>query len=260
MTLPSPETMVATIACLAAASAVARNRHSRSRHRLALNRALHELRRPLQAMALLLPESPAVAGATPAWTGGLPPPLGPEPIRQAIDALRDLDREVNGRPRARKGRELLAARLMADACVRRWRSHARLNGSTIELSWTGPDVLVRGDSASLAAALENVLVNAIEHGGPRITVLGREVAGRLRITVRDSGPRSSSGRDPAQADPEGIADVAGHGLGLEIASRTVQEHGGKLESEFGERGSVVEILLPVARPGSSGRGRVKVNW
>lgn len=260
MTGLSLEMAVAIIACLASVTTLALGRHTRSRNRLALNRALHELRRPLQAMALLLPESPAVASAAPSWTGGLPPPLGPEPIRQAIDALRDLDREVNGRPRARKGRELLAARLMADACVRRWRAHARLNGSTIDLSWTGPDVLVRGDSASLAAALENVLVNAIEHGGSHITVLGGEVAGRLRITVRDSGDREPSGGDSTGSDPQGIADVAGHGLGLEIASGTVMEHGGKLEWDFGERGSVVEIYLPVARPGLSGKGRVKVNW
>lgn len=254
------ELVVTIAACLGSAATVARNRLARSRHRSALNRALHELRRPLQAMALLLPESPTTAGAGVPWVHGLPQPLGPEPIRQAIDALRDLDREVNGGPPAARGRELLAARLMADACVRRWKAHAHLNGAELHLSWVGPDVLLRGDAAALAAALENLIVNAIEHGGSTVTVHGGEVAGRLRIAVEDSGILRELSPVTGRSDPEHLGDIAGHGLGLEIARENVLNHGGRLECDFGESRSVVEIFLPVTRPGAGGRGKVKVNW
>ena len=253
------EASIVLVACLASLVTLARGRSARSRDRMAINRALHELRRPLQAMALLLPEYSPQAGPAGLWSGGLPRPLGPEPIRQAIEALRHLDSEVNGRPGPRRSRELLAARLMADACVRRWSAHARLKGAELGLAWTGPDLLVRGDATGLTGALENVILNAIEHGGPEITVHGGEVAGRLRIAVEDAGRKSAAcGRDAT--DPEGIGDVAGHGLGLGIARNTVTDHGGRLECEFGEERSVVEIFLPIARPGPGGRGRVKVNW
>lgn len=254
------ETVVAVVASISTASLLIGNRMSRSRSRVALNRALHELRRPLQAMALLLPELEPVSGSGTSLRGGFPQPVGPEPIRQAIDALRDLDREVNGRPRTKRKSELLAARLMADACVRRWAAHARLKGSEIGLHWVGPDLLVRGNGSALAAALENVILNAIEHGGPSITVRGGEVAGRIRIAVEDAEDRGVRRLPAAPADPNGVGDLAGHGFGLEIARETINEHGGRLDCEFGEERSVVEIFLPVARPAAAGRGRVKVNW
>lgn len=254
------ETVVAVVASISTASLLIGNRLSRSRSRAALNRALHELRRPLQAMALLLPELEPVSGRGVPFRGGFPQPVGPEPIRQAIDALRDLDREVNGRPRTKRKSELLAARLMADACVRRWAAHARLNGSEIGLHWTGPDLLVRGNGSALAAALENVILNAIEHGGPSIIVSGGEVAGRVRIAVEDAGDRGVRGLHARRTESDGVGDLAGHGFGLDIARETITQHGGRLDHEFGEERSVVEIFLPVARPGAAGRGRVKVNW
>jgi signal transduction histidine kinase len=253
------EVTVLLVAFLASLAGLARGHLVRSRHRTAVNRALHELRRPLQAMALLLPEYASEGGPPVRWAGGLPRPVGPEPIRQAIEALRHLDGEVNGRPVERRSRELLAARLMADACVRRWAAHARLNGSEVGLAWTGPDLLVRGDAIALAGAIENLILNAIQHGGSEITVHGGEVAGRLRIAVEDRGPARHQG-ERSGVDPEGIGDVAGHGLGLGIARETVLEHGGRFECEFGDRRSVVELFLPIARPGVGGRGRVKVNW
>ena len=253
------EASILLVAFLASLATLARSRRASSRNRTAINRALHELRRPLQAMALLLPEYAPQPGPVGRWSGGLPGPLGPDPIRQAIEALRHLDREVNGRPARRRSRELLAARLMADACVRRWTAHARLNGSELRLAWTGPDLLIRGDATGLSGALENLILNAVEHGGPEITVYGGERSGRLRIAVEDRG-RGGTGSGSAPVDPEGLGDVAGHGLGLGIARETVVEHGGRLECDFGEEGSVVEMFLPIARPGVGGRGRVKVNW
>ena len=56
MTGLSLEASIVLVACLASLATLARGRSARSRDRIAINRALHELRRPLQAMALLLPE------------------------------------------------------------------------------------------------------------------------------------------------------------------------------------------------------------
>ena len=60
-----------------------------------------------------------------------------------------------------------------------------------------------GDRRALAQALDNLIVNAIEHGGPTIVVEARRRGGRLRISVVDSGrgPRPRSRREqPGRGD------------------------------------------------------------
>ena len=142
-----------------------------------LNRALHEARRPLQAIALSMPAGP----------GRLTPAL---PVWQAIRALGEVDRQINGGPADQIRPEPIACRLMTEACVRRWQSRARMGGAGIEFRWTGPEALVQGDPASLSAAVENVILNAIEHGGPRIVVRALVIGQRLRIEVSDDGRRA----------------------------------------------------------------------
>ena len=67
------------------AAALVGDRVRKARRRAALNRALHELRRPLQALAL----APASPGKSPA----------PAAAELALAALDDLDHEINGSPR-----------------------------------------------------------------------------------------------------------------------------------------------------------------
>ncbi len=239
-----------------------------ARRRDALNRALHEIRRPLQALALLSPglsisgapllSLPPVGRAGPARFRG----SVSEPVLQAIAAVGDLDRELNGGPPAGRRTEMIAARLMADGCVRRWRSRAALSEARIALLWSGPDVLVRGDGVGLAAALENLIVNAIEHGGPQIEVSGRVVGGKVRIVVKDNGVEGrAAGRPDAPA--EILARLTGrgrHGHGLAVAGRVAQEHGGRLETNFAGSGSEAILLLPKASRASGGSSAVRVNW
>lgn len=232
---------------------------SRSRRLAALNRSLHEIRRPLQVLALAILESrrPAVTG--------FPGRLATEPVRQAISALALLDRQINGAGKGSPGTgrsELVAVRLMADACVRRWLPFARLAGSRLDLSWTGPDVLVRGDGAALAGAIENLIANAIEHGGPRIEVSGMAIGRKVRLVVSDSGTASRDVEASPGETPEvsALAGIAGHGHGLEVVRETVSAHRGKFETEFGPARSEAVVVLPVSPARRSGSVGVKVNW
>lgn len=230
-----------------------------AQRRNAVNRALHEIRRPLQALALAAP------GVTEA--AGFPGRAGSRdtatlPVWQAIRALGDLDRELNGLP-TRGGRdELIAGRLMADSCVRRWQSRARLAGARIELRWLGPDVLIRGDGAALAGALENLIVNAIEHGGPAITVNALTVGHKLRVEVLDSGragKRHGGRRSPSELMTR-LRGADHHGHGLDVVERTVRDHAGKFEIELGDGGSKAVIVVPVTAPAATGRSGIRVNW
>lgn len=211
-----------------------------ARFRVSLNRALHEVRRPLQVLAM---DSPAPA------------------VKQAIRAVGQLDRTLNGGAERPRVSEPVSCRLMADACVRRWLSRAHLSGAGIELDWTGPDALVRGDGIALCGALENLIVNAIEHGGPLIRVKAHRAGTWVRIEVVDSGCRSRpAGREDSPAAT--IARQRGaarHGHGLAIARRTIEEHGGRLELDLGEKGSRATVILPRIRSGRA-TGAVRVNW
>jgi signal transduction histidine kinase len=203
-------------------------------HRRSLaNRALHEARRPLQAIALSLPAGP----------GRLTPAL---PVWQAIRALGEVDRQINGGAPDQPRPEPIACRLMTEACVRRWQSRARMAGGGIEMRWTGPEALVTGDPAMLSAALENLIVNAIEHGGPRIVVRALVIGRRLRIEVNDNG---TSGRaaDRSGNPAEVMARLRGkgrHGHGLAVVRDAAREHDGRLEVDLDEQGSTATLILP----------------
>lgn len=221
---------------LLAAVVVIAARETWSAHRRNLiNRALHEARRPLQVIALSLPAGP----------GRMTPAL---PVWQAIRALSEVDRQINGGAPDRVRPEPIACRLMSEACVRRWQSRARMAGGGIELRWTGPEAVVSGDPAALSAAIENLIVNAIEHGGPRIIVRALVIGKRLRIEVTDNG-RSDRTRERSGSPAEIMARLRGqgrHGHGLAVVREAAREHDGWFEIEIGEEGTTAILVLPCA--------------
>jgi signal transduction histidine kinase len=217
------------------AAAVAAQGLRAGKRRSALNEALHELRRPLQAVALAT--GPRLAGSEGAR----------EPIELAAAALERLDREINGDPLAPIVGTVDAAKL-AQSSVARWQGRVRLVEGSLELRWNAGPALVRGDSSALSQALDNLIVNAIEHGGPTIVVAARLRNGRLRIAVVDSGPATrprSRRNSPAQV----IARLSGRhhrGHGLSVVRRVAADHGGRFALRHAERGSLAVLELPLA--------------
>ncbi len=223
-----------------------------TQRRTALNRALHEVRRPLQALAL----------ATEVATPGRAPTPTTGSVWQAIRALSDLDRQLNGLPGGGGSRELLACRLMVDACVRRWQSRARLGGSEVNLRWAGPDALVRGDGTAISGAVENLILNAIEHGGPNITVNGLTVGRWVKVEVIDNGRQPGrSCEGPGTRGPRSaVADRRRHGHGLDLVRRVAEDHEGRLDLELSGDGSKAVLTLPASSSASARRSPIRVNW
>jgi signal transduction histidine kinase len=224
--------LAATMAAVAAAQGL-RN----GRRRGALNEALHELRRPLQVIAL--------AGA-----GG---PVGSPPVIEssvclAAAALERLDREVNGGGSLQRPAEAVEMRPLLEAAVRRWRARASLGGGSLGLRWRAGRAVVIGDRVELAQALDNLIVNAIEHGGPAISIDVRPHKGRVRIVVADSGraARPDARRDtPADV----IARLSGrrrHGHGLAVVRQVAAAHRGRFALRRSEGGSLALLELPLA--------------
>jgi signal transduction histidine kinase len=202
------------------------------RRRGAMNEALHELRRPLQAIAL-------------AGSGGGP---GVESsIELAAVALERLDREINGGPIAAV-RAAVLPRPLLQAAVGRWKARAVLSGASLELRWRAGDAILSGDRSGLSQALDNLIVNAIEHGGPSIVVEARMRGDCLRVSVADSG-MASRPRERRDSPAAVIARLSGRnrrGHGLPVVRRVAADHGGRFVLRRSEQGSLAVLELPLA--------------
>jgi signal transduction histidine kinase len=208
------------------------------RRRSALNEALHELRRPLQAMAL----------AT--GPGGAALPVAEGSVQLAAAALERLDREINGGGPAAV-REAVRLQPLAQAAVGRWRSRAAISGGSLELRWRAGVAVVMGEHARLAQALDNLIVNAIEHGGPSIVVEAKRRGDRLRVSVADSG-RASRPESRRDTPADVIGRLTGRrrrGHGLSVVRQVVASHGGRFVLRRSAEGSLAVLELPLAADG-----------
>jgi signal transduction histidine kinase len=114
-----------------------------------------------------------------------------------------------------------------------------------------PELLI--DPAKVEQVLINLLTNALEYSPPRtrVFVSARREADEVVVTVRDEGPGISSGKakrlfETPDREPGTKADgKRGTGLGLVIARKMVEAHGGRIwvDSEPG-MGSAFRFSLP----------------
>jgi signal transduction histidine kinase len=206
------------------------------RRRTALNEAMHELRRPLQVLALTFP---AEAGELKAADSSL---------RLAINALEHLDREINGDSAGGRLTPLPLRPLLEEA-VERWRGQATLRGTNIQLCWSSGEIWLEGDRSALAQAVDNLISNGFEHGGGEVTVIGSAEGSWLLVSVRDAGEG-----DPKRGrlrHPFGI-NRSRHGHGLRVVARVANAHGGSFELRRSDQGTEARLRLPVLATGEEG--------
>lgn len=200
-------------------------------HRRRLNRAIHELRRPLQALALL------DDGAWP--PPGSPPAAGRRGLLELVSsALDDLDRTVNGGEPPRTVRSFCCRELFL-ASLEHWRSAAARAGG-FKVFWDAGPALVEGDPVGMAQAFDNLIANALEHGGPPLVITGATVAGKLRVTVANG--RATTGEGARRnGDPR-------HGHGTSVISEVASAHRGRFALCRTGGGCVAALELPLADP------------
>jgi signal transduction histidine kinase len=199
-----------------------------ARRRKALNRALHELRRPLHALAL-----------TPGRVGAGGEAATPGPLDLALVALDDLDVAING-SRPALARRPVAARPLVEGALSRWRGVAAMRERSLALEWEAGEAILMADPARLTQALDNLLANAIEHGALRIVTRCQRSPIGLRISV------TTATNEPARrgGDPR-------RGHGLAVVRRVAAAHLGRfiLRTTGREVSAVLELpLAPTPLP------------
>jgi two-component system, OmpR family, sensor histidine kinase MtrB len=129
---------------------------------------------------------------------------------------------------------------------------AERRGAKIEFRLPAGPCVAEADRRRVERILRNLLVNAVEHGENRNTVV-TVAADRdaVAVAVRDYGVGLAPGEENLvfdrfwRADPARARATGGTGLGLSIALEDARLHGGWLEA-WGERGrgSVFRLTLP----------------
>ncbi len=216
----------------------------------------HEIRNPLSSIKLNLQSIEREVRA-----GGVPSDLA-EVLQLCLREVQRLDGTVRGVLRLASSRPPALAPLSLHGLLRdaietvrpqlaahAIQAHARLDAERDT---------VHADVAQLRGVLVNLLLNARDAmpGGGRIDVWtelaedrrGREV---LRTHVADSGPGVPADDADRIFEPFFTTKPTGSGIGLPLAARSIEAHGGRLvleRSPASGRGAEFIVELPLARP------------
>jgi PAS domain S-box-containing protein len=183
-------------------------------------------------------------------------------MARLVDDLLEVSRITRGRIALRKER-LSLADVVRDA-VETTRPMVEQHEHTLSVTLDDESIVLDGDRARLVQVVSNVLANAAKFtpaGGHISVVMARVGADRATVSVRDTGigvPEELRDRvfDLFAQEDAGLSrSQGGLGIGLTLVKRLVEMHGGDvtLVSEGRNRGTLVEIVLPVASPAQTHR-------
>jgi len=134
-----------------------------------------------------------------------------------------------------------------------------------DLTVSVPDepLIVEGDPARLTQVIGNLLHNAARYTprGGRITLQVSATADSVAIRVKDTGVGIAAEALPNvfemfyQAGPSADASKPGLGIGLTLAKKLVEMHGGTIDAESAalDQGSTFTVRLPLARQAALSR-------
>jgi len=164
-----------------------------------------------------------------------------------IDALSELinDLMVFARPRPLRMGHVTLRSLVHEAATMVRRDPI---GEGLEIGVEGPDFAIEADAEVVRSAILNVLLNAAQamNGHGRITTTLSECDGLVLIAMRDTGPGIPMELRTQVLEPFFTTKARGGGLGLPIARRTAELHGGTLEIDCPpDGGTVVTLALPL---------------
>lgn len=133
---------------------------------------------------------------------------------------------------------------------------ANASDRTIETHCADEVSTIRADGEQLCVALSALITNAVKHGKGKVEVAAKRSSdGTLRLTVYDHGPGLDHDQIEKADRPFTIGgdlntrNASGLGLGLPLAKKIVELHGGVLRSGREKDRALVELQLPSWRCG-----------
>ena len=220
-----------------------------------LSHASHELRTPLTTLAGTLETALAYDATLPAAR---------ESLASSLEATRNLQSLTASLLALAKADGSLPpfTPVRLDECLSQALEYARAKhpGRDLRLAFgTLPDpdadtdvFMVPGNAELLTTALLNLLDNAGKYSaGPVLAELGYDGPTQLRVCIRDAGPGLSPDELRRVYEPlyraAGALGRPGYGLGLPLAQRIVQRHGGRLDlTSAAGVGTTATLWLPAA--------------
>ena len=143
----------------------------------------------------------------------------------------------------------LDLRRVAERTVALTQAEARQKSVQLQLELPTSPVPVRGDADQLASLALNIAVNAFKAMGPRGGTL-RIVVGagdEATLPLENDGPPLPD-VEPARLFAPFYSDSQGSGLGLSIAARIAQQHGGAITAVNAGLGVRFTLSLPLSSP------------
>jgi signal transduction histidine kinase len=199
----------------------------------------HEVRNPLGV----------IRGQTDLLARSLGPGPPPEPLQRIRQQVAQLDSVVSrfldfGRAPRLEPKPLDLADL-----VRRLAAElSALAGPAWDLRVQAPaSLMLRADPALLEGALLNLAQNAVQSmpgGGVVLLVLERD-GGQAWVDIRDQGPGLGTQARERLFEPFFTTKAGGSGLGLALARRAAEAHGGTLEALDSSQGAWFRLTLPL---------------
>ena len=164
-----------------------------------------------------------------------------------IDSLSELinDLMLYARPRPPRLHATELRALVSDAITIARRDPA---AAQIEMTIQGGELTAAVDAEMIRASVLNLLLNAVQAmgGNGRIRVTLRRRSTFADIVVHDSGPGIPEDIREQVLEPFFTTKARGGGLGLPIAKRTAEMHGGALTLDCPPgNGTVLTLSLPI---------------
>lgn len=162
----------------------------------------------------------------------------------AVDAVDDLEAVVLGRRQSLR-LDRVEVRPIVEDTVKRWLFGSALEGepATVELRWRAGAARAIVDPRRISQAVDNLIANALEHGGTPVIVDGARGGSGLRLSVANPLASRDSVTLPLDPPPGGPSD---RGHGLRIVSAIAAEAGGRFLFDCSGGWAVGTLELPLA--------------
>jgi two-component system CheB/CheR fusion protein len=215
----------------------------------------HELRNPLAAIRNaihVLTQQEGDAAATASAHGVLDRQT--RNMMRMVDDLLDVSRVTHGKIHLRD--EALDLNQVVRSSVSATEYDRSRRGQELRLSTSPSPLTVRGDAARLEQVVSNLLINAskfTQSGGHIHVEVKREGADQALITVRDDGQGIDSALVKRVFDlfVQGVSvqasSVPGLGIGLTLARKLVEMHGGTIEAASAGKGAGSQFTIRLPR-------------